>query len=140
MNQFIVEIGKNKDAVVAIASMCALIVSVLSASLSFIGILYSKKMDSSIKREETIRKQLESEMIGIGEALHQILASADILVNRKWVATPDHKDLQYKQSVKNILSKLDDSSKVLRKTKIVYRYKVYGIEEGLLKLQKWPIG
>lgn len=121
---------KNKDAFLVMAGLGALITTSLTATFSLFGTIQAKKIDEKIKRQESIRKLLEDGMIGIGENMHEILASADIMV-KKFSLTVHKNDDSLEQSIQNYKNRIDSNKKHLQKAKTIYRYKLYGLDEGL---------
>ncbi|MDG5975813.1 hypothetical protein H010_11146 [Hydrogenophaga taeniospiralis CCUG 15921] len=121
---------KNKDAFLVMAGLGALATTSLTAMFSLLGAIQAKKIDERIKRQEAIRKLLEDGMIGIGENMHEILATADILV-KKFQLTAHKNDPSLERSIQQYKDRIDNNKKHLQKAKTVYRYKLYGLDEGL---------
>lgn len=121
---------KNKDAFLVMAGLGALVTTALTATFSLFGAIQAKKIDEKIKRQESIRKLLEDGMIGIGENMHEILATADILV-KKFQLTAHKNDPSLEKSIQIYKDRIDNNKKHLQKAKTVYRYKLYGLDEGL---------
>lgn len=121
---------KNKDAFLVMAGLGALVTTSLTATFSLFGAIQAKKIDERIKRQESIRKLLEDGMIGIGENMHEILATADILV-KKFQLTAHKNDPSLERSIQQYKDRIDNNKKHLQKAKTVYRYKLYGLDEGL---------
>lgn len=118
----------NKDAIVAIAALGALAMTAITAFLSLFGTIMSKRIEAQIKMQESVRKMLEDGMIGLGENLHEIMASADILVQKFQLYSPSP---NLEESIKNYKAKIDNNKKHLLKAKTTYRYKIYGLQEGI---------
>lgn len=113
-----------------IAALGALMMTAITATLSLLGAIAGKKIDERIKRQESIRKLLEDSMIDVGINMHEILSSADILTKKFKLST--HKNnLTLEASIANYKNKIDNNKKHLIKSKTVYRYKLYGLEDGL---------
>lgn len=121
---------KNKDAFLVMAGLGALATTSLTAMFSLLGAIQAKKIDERIKRQEAIRNLLEDGMIGIGENMHEILATADILV-KKFQLTAHKNDPSLERSIQQYKDRIDNNKKHLQKAKTVYRYKLYGLDEGL---------
>ena len=120
----------NKDAIVALAAIGALIMSGITAVLSLFGSLRAKMIDVDIKRQDAIRKLVEADMVKMGEAMHETLARATILVKKfELKVHPNTTNLEL--SIKNYKQKIDESKKVLVDAKTTYRYKFHGLEHGL---------
>ena len=122
--------SENKDSIVTIAALGALMMTAITATLSLFGTIAAKKIDERIKRQESIRKLLEDGMIGIGENMHEILSSADILI-KKFKLKAHKNDPSLEASIANYKNKIDNNKKHLIKAKTIYRYKLYGLEDGL---------
>lgn len=121
---------KNKDAFLVMAGLGALVTTSLTATFSLFGAIQAKRIDERIKRQESIRKLLEDGMIGIGENMHEILATADILV-KKFQSTAHKNDPSSERSIQQYKDRIENNKKHLQKAKTVYRYKLYGLDEGL---------
>ncbi|MGO0110656.1 hypothetical protein [Pseudomonas putida] len=120
----------NKDAFLALAAIGAFLMTGITALLSFIGLIKSKRIDMQIKEQETVRKFLEDGMIGLGEKMHEVLATATILVT-KFENPPLQHHPEYITSIQKHKARIDSDKKHLIKAKAVYRYKLYGMEEGI---------
>lgn len=70
-------------------------------------------------------------MIGIGENMHELLATADILVKKFQKSTTHKNDTSLESSIKVSKERIDNNKKHLQKVKTIYRYKLYGLDEGL---------
>lgn len=121
----------NKDAFLVIAGLGALVTTSLTASFSLFGAIQAKRIDERIKRQEAIRKLLEDGMIGIGENMHELLATADILIKKFQKSTAHKNDTSLESSIKLSKERIDNNKKHLQKVKTIYRYKLYGLDEGL---------
>ncbi len=122
--------SENKDSIIAITALGALVMTAITAILSLFGTIASKKIDERIKRQESIRKLLEDGMIGIGENMHEILATTDILI-KKYQLTDSRNSGSLETSINNYKTRIDNNKKHLLKAKTIYRYKLYGLERGL---------
>jgi|GEM_PF-3484450 len=120
--------ASNRDAIVAIAALGALAMTAITAFLSLLGTIMSKRIEAQIKMQESVRKMLEDGMIGLGENLHEIMASADILVQKFQLYSPNP---NLEDSIRNYKAKIDNNKKHLLKAKTTYRYKIYGLQEGV---------
>ena len=121
----------NKDALVALAAIGAFLMTGVTALLSLFGVIASKRIDMKIKEPETVRKFLEDGMIGLGEKMHEVLATATILVT-KFENPPMNHHPEYVASIKNHKARIDNDKKHLIKAKAIYRYKLYGMEDGIV--------
>jgi hypothetical protein len=83
--------------------------------------------------QESMRAFLQGSMIGLGENLHEIMASADILVQKFQLKSPSP---NLEQSIKNYKAKIDNNKKHLLKAKTTYRYKIYGLQEGIAAIAR----
>lgn len=129
INEVFTFAANNKDAMTPLAAFGALVMTAITAFFSLLGTIYSKKIDSYIKRQESIRKLLEEAMMDIGENMHKVLASADILVKKFEIQ--DQKTPSLIESIKEYKTRIDISKKLLLSAKTKYRYKIYGLEDGL---------
>ena|SRR5688500_7757802 len=125
--------SENRDAIVAIAALGALAMTALTAFLSLVGTVFAKRIEASIKMQESMRVFLEDGMIGLGENLHEIMANADILVQKFQLYSPSP---NLEESIKNYKSKIDNNKKHLLKAKTSYRYKIYGLQEGIATIAR----
>lgn len=81
-------------------------------------------------------------MIGVGESMHGVLSAADILIT-KFSLTTHENDPSLALSIKNYGRKISINKKHLMKSKTVYRYKLYGLEDGLFMIARsadWIMG
>lgn len=120
----------NKDAIIALAAIGALIMSAITAVIGVFGALRTKMIDVDIKRQDAVRKLVETHMVTMGEAMHETLARATILV-KKFGLTVHPNTTNFEESITNYKQKIDESKKVLIDAKTAYRYKFHGLEEGL---------
>jgi hypothetical protein len=124
-------VKENKDALVALAAIGAFMMTGVTALLSLFGVITSKRIDMQIKEQETVRKFLEDGMIGLGEKMHEVLATATILVT-KFENHPVRYHAEYFASIKAHKARIDNDKKHLIKAKAIYRYKLYGMEDGIV--------
>ncbi|ELO1025659.1 hypothetical protein [Pseudomonas aeruginosa] len=101
----------NKDAFLALAAIGAFLMTGITALLSFIGLIKSKRIDMQIKEQETVRKFLEDGMIGLGEKMHEVLATATILVT-KFENPPLQHHPEYKTSIQKHKSRIDSEKNI----------------------------
>jgi hypothetical protein len=120
----------NKDSILAIAAIGALLMTALTAVMSLFGAIASKKIDEKIKRQEAIRALIEDGMIGMGEGMQGILSAADILLS-KYGNKVHANDPSLNTSIKKYKTTIGNHKKHLMKAKTIYRYKLYGLEDGL---------
>lgn len=122
-------IASNKDAIIALAALGALIMSAITAVLSVFGVLKAKMIDVDIKRQDAVRKLVKADMVAMGEAMHETLARATILVKKFELTEPRPRNLE--DSIMLYKQKIDESKKILIDAKTGYRYKFHGLENGL---------
>ncbi len=120
----------NKDSILAIAALGALMMTAFSTTMTLFGAIYSKKVDERIKRQESIRKLFEDGVMGMGENIHGILSAADILLT-KYEKEVHENDPSLDHSIRKYKRNISEHKKNLSKAKTVYRYKLYGLEDGL---------
>ena len=125
----------NKDAIVTISALGALAMTAVTAALSILGTILAKKIDERIKRQESIRKLLEDSMIGTGENMHEVLATAEILL-KKFQRTAPVNSPDYEASIAIHKNRIDNNKKHLLNSKTKYRYKLYGLEQGLTTIAR----
>jgi len=123
-------LAENKDSILAIAAIGALVMTALTAVMSLFGAITAKKIDEKIKRQEAIRVLLEDGMIGMGESIQGILSAADILLTKYGIEVHQN-DPSLNTSIKKYKTIIGNHKKQLMKAKTIYRYKLYGIEDGL---------
>lgn len=123
-------LASNKDSILAIAAIGALLMTALTAVMSLFGAIASKKIDEKIKRQEAIRLLIEDGMIGMGESMQGILSAADILLS-KYSNAVHTNDPSLNISIKKYKATIGNHKKHLMKAKTIYRYKLYGLEDGL---------
>ncbi|MBA6256762.1 MULTISPECIES: hypothetical protein [unclassified Colwellia] len=123
-------LAENKDSILAIAAIGALVMTALTAVMSLFGAITAKKIDEKIKRQEAIRVLIEDGMIGMGESIQGILSAADILLTKYGIEVHQN-DPSLNSSIKKYKTIIGNHKKHLMKAKTIYRYKLYGIEDGL---------
>ena len=128
-------LADNKDALIALAAIGALIMSAITAVLGVYGALKAKMVDVDIKRQDAIRKLVETDMVAMGEALHETLARATILV-KKFGLTVHPNSTNLEASITDYKQKIDDSKRILIDAKTAYRYKFHGLEDGLMVIAR----
>jgi hypothetical protein len=128
-------LAANKDAIVALAAIGALVISAITAVLGVFGVLKSKMIDVDIKRQDAVRKLVEADMVSMGEAMHQTLAFATILV-KKFCHTVHPHTTNLEESIAKYKIKIDESKKVLLDAKTTYHYKFHGLEDGLTSIAR----
>ncbi len=123
-------LAENKDSILAIAALGALMMTAFSTTMTLLGAIYSKKVDERIQRQESIRKLFEGGVMSMGENIHGILSAADILLT-KYEKEVNENDPSLDHSIRKYKRYISDHKKNLSKAKTVYRYKLYGLEDGL---------
>ena len=136
MNQELLKfLSENKDAVIAFAAIGALVMSAITALLSAYSALRTKMIDVDMKRQDAVRKLVEADMVVMGEAMHETLARATILVKKFGLTAPPN-TTNLEESIVNYKKKIDESKKVLIHAKTAYRYKFHGLESGLTAIAR----
>lgn len=128
-------LAANKDAIIALAAIGALVMSAITAVLGVFGALRAKMIDVDIKRQDAVRKLVEADMVVMGEAMHETLARATILV-KKFGLTVHPNTTNLEDSIASYKHKIDESKKVLIDAKTTYRYKFDGLENGLTAIAR----
>lgn len=128
-------LATNKDALIALAAVGALIMSAVTAVIGVYGALRAKMIDVDIKRQEAVRKLVEVDMVAMGEAMHETLARASILV-KKFGLTVHPNSTNLEESIASYKQKIDESKKTLIDAKTTYRYKFHGLESGLTAIAR----
>src|SRR3990167_9118628 len=109
--------------------------SAITAVLGVFGALRAKMIDVDIKRQDAVRKLVEADMVVMGEAMHETLARATILV-KKFGLTVHPNTTNLEDSIASYKHKIDESKKVLIDAKTTYRYKFHGLENGLTAIAR----
>lgn len=135
-------LAANKDAIIALAAIGALLISAITAVLGVYGALRVKMIDVDIKRQDAIRKLVEADMVDMGEAMHETLARATILVKKFGLNVhPNVTNLE--NSITEYKKKIDESKRILLNAKTSYRYKFHGLEGGftiIARVADWVKG
>lgn len=133
-SEFVKFLAANKDALLALAALGALLMSAITSVFSLYGTIRSKKIDVDIRRQDAVRKLIESDMSKIGEAMHETLARASILVMK--FEKQGRSQANFEESIADYKRKIDESKAVLLDTKTEYRYKFHGLEDGLTAIAR----
>ncbi|MEZ9858465.1 hypothetical protein AB4381_08265 [Vibrio splendidus] len=135
-------LAANKDSMLALAAIGALLMTGVTATLSLFGAIAAKKIDEKIKRQESIRSLNQDLLMGMGESIHGLLSAADILIT-KYEKKDENNDPSLKESIEKYKSTIGQHKETLRKAKTEYRYKLYGFVEGLTTISRcgdWTLG
>lgn len=135
MNDIIEFAKNNKDAFLVLAAMAAVCMTALTSVVSFIGIIYQKKMDFKLKELEAIRKLYDNNLQQLGDAAYEVLAQATILV-KKFEKTSENPSLEFIDNVKKVKQKISDSKKTLIDSRRKNRYVLIGVEDAFQKIAR----
>jgi len=82
MNELIEFTKANKDGLVVFAAISAVCMTALTSIISFIGIVYQKRIDLKSKELDAIRKLYDNNLEKLGDASYEVLAQASILIKK----------------------------------------------------------